>query len=134
MDLAALEPGQTLCERDVALTEERVARYLRAVGDDAAVYAELGVAPPMAVAALAMAAAMEAVALPAGAVHTGQELAFTAPAPVGASVRCVASVGANSVRRGTRFLALDLRAASLPDGAPLVEGRASLAIAEEGGG
>ena len=130
MDLSSLELGQALCERDVVVTSDRAALYIDAVEDDSPLYAAQGLAPPMAVAAIVMAAAMEAVELPAGAVHTGQELAFAGPAPIGASVRCVASVAANSVRRGTRFLSLDLTGSA--EGERVVEGRASLAIAEEG--
>lgn len=131
MDLGLLEPGQTLCERDVALTRERVGAYVDAVGGDAEFYRRLGAAPPTAVAALALAAAMEAVELPAGTVHTGQELAFTSPAPIGSQLRCVATVASNSVRRGARFLSLDLRALDAT-GAVVVEGRTSLVVAEEG--
>ncbi len=131
MNLNELEPGQTLCDREFEMTAERVEAYLEAAGGDADIYRRLGIAPPMAVAALAMAAAMEAMALPAGAVHTGQELTFGTPAPIGARIRCVATVGAGSVRRGARFLSLDLLAADAAGGAPIVEGRTSLAIAGE---
>ena len=47
---------------------------------------------------------------------------------MGATVRCSAIVAANSVRRGTRFLTLDLRGAL--DGEAAVEGRAALAVPE----
>ncbi len=130
MDLSALTAGQTLCERDIAMTPDLVAAYVEAVRADVQLYRELGFAPPMAAAALAMAAAMEAVELPAGAVHTGQELTFAAPAPVGARLRCVATVAANSVRRGARFLSIDLQVSDA-DGMRVVEGRTSLAVSGE---
>lgn len=129
MDLSDLEPGRTLMERRVAVTAERAAAYAAATGDGCALYAEEGVAPPMAVAALALAEAMEAVSLPAGAVHTGQEFAFLRPVPAGSEVSVSATVSANGVRRGTRFLTLDLRATQ--DGEPALEGKTSLAIHEE---
>lgn len=129
MDITALDPGQTICTRDAALTADLVERYVAAVQDDSRIYGEEGLVPPMAVAALVMAAAMEEMGLPAGAVHTGQELTFVRPVPVGSMVRCTAVVASNSVRRGTRFLALDLTGAV--SGAPAVEGRTTLAVAEE---
>lgn len=131
MDLSRLEPGQLLMERRVAVTAERAAAYAAATGDGCALYAEEGVVPPMAVAALALAEAMAAVSLPAGAVHTGQELAFLRPVPANAEANVTASVAVNGVRRGTRIFALDLRADL--DGEPALEGRTSLAIPEGDG-
>lgn len=128
MDLSKLEPGQLLMERRVAVTAERAAAYAAATGDGCALYAEEGVVPPMAVAALALAEAMAAVSLPAGAVHTGQEFAFLRPVPANAEANVTASVAVNGVRRGTRIFALDLRADL--DGEPALEGRTSLAIPE----
>ena len=128
MDLSDLEPGQTLMERRVAVTAERAAAYAKAAGDGCALYAEEGVVPPMAVAALALAEAMMAMRLPAGAVHTGQEFAFPRPVAAGSQASVSASVSANGVRRGTRFLALDLRVEV--GGETALEGKTSLAIPE----
>ncbi|MDE2836103.1 MAG: MaoC family dehydratase [Chloroflexota bacterium] len=131
MDLSTLEPGDPLVDRDIVITASMADAYTRAVGDECALYAEEGLVPPMAVAALVMAEAMEAVSLPAGTVHTGQELTFSRPVTVDSAVRCSATVAANSVRRGTRFLTLDLRGEL--DGQPAVEGRAALAVPEADG-
>ena len=129
MDLNTLEPGHLLADREIVITASMADAYLRAVGDECALYAQEGLVPPMAVAALVMAEAMDAVDLPAGTVHTGQELTFSCAVAVGSAVRCSAAVAANSVRRGTRFLTLGLRGER--DGAAAVEGRAALAIPEE---
>ena len=129
MELNTLEPGHRLVDREIVVTEEMAGAYVRAVGDECALYAEEGLVPPMAVAALVMAEAMDAVSLPAGTVHTGQELTFSHAVAMGSAVRCSATVAANSVRRGTRFLTLDLRGEL--DGEAAVEGRAALAIPEE---
>ena len=130
MDLGTLEPGHTLVEREIVVTAAMANAYVAAVGDANALYADEGLVPPMAVAVLVMAEAMDAVSLPAGTVHTGQELTFSRPVAMGAAVRCSATVAANSVRRGTRFLTLGLRGAL--DGEVAVEGRAALAIPEAG--
>ena len=129
MDLNALEPGQLLVEREVVITTDRAAAYLDAVGDDSPLYGEEGLVPPMAVAAIVMSEAIEAISMPAGTVHTTQELTFARPVASGAMLRCTAKVASNSVRRGTRFLALDLRGDCDDDVA--VEGRTTLAIAEQ---
>ena len=131
MDLNTLEPGHALVDREIVVTAAMADAYISAVGDECALYAEEGLVPPMAVAALVMAEAMDAVSLPAGAVHTGQELTFSRPVAMGAAVRCSATVAANSVRRGTRFLTLDLRGAL--GGEAAVEGRAALAVPEADG-
>ena len=129
MDLSMLEPGHSLVDREIVITAAMADAYIRAVGDECALYAEERLVPPMAVAALVMAEAMDTVGLPAGTVHTGQELTFSCPVSMGSTVRCSAIVAANSVRRGTRFLTLDLRGAL--DGEAAVEGRTALALPEE---
>ena len=131
MDLNALEPGHSLVDREIIITAAMADAYVRAVGDECALYAQEGLVPPMAVAALVMAEAMDAVSLPAGTVHTGQELTFSRPVTVDSAVRCSATVAANSVRRGTRFLTLDL--GGILNGEPAVQGRAALAVPEADG-
>lgn len=127
MDLATLEPGHSLFAMKMTISEEQVRAYLDAVEDDADVYRAEGLAPPMAVAALVMGAAMRAVELPAGAVHTGQELDFVSPVRLGAELDCGATVSQNSVRQGTRFLVLQITGEIGSE--PAMSGRVSIAIA-----
>ena len=108
MDLSTLEPGHRLFSRSMAVSADAAASYRSAVGDDEPRSAEEHVVPPMAVAAMVMGAAMEAVELPAGAVHTAQELEFARPVEEGAPLTCSATVVSNSVRRGTRFIVLEM--------------------------
>ena len=108
MDLSTLEPGQRLFSRSMTVSADAAASYRAAVGDDPPPSDGEHVVPPMAVAAMVMGAAMEAVALPAGAVHTAQELEFARPVEVGAPLTCSATVVANSVRRGTRVIVLQM--------------------------
>jgi acyl dehydratase len=129
MDLSTLVPGSELFSRLISMTDDAVSGYLTAVEDDGDVYAQEGVVPPMAVAALVMGEALKATELPAGVVHTGQELQFLAAVDVGAVVTCGAKVLQNSVRRGTRFLALEISAKV--GGEQALVGRVSLAIPEE---
>jgi hypothetical protein len=128
LDLTSLEPGQTLLSEPLVISIGDAAEYRAAVEDDAVLYAEEHVVPPMAVAAKLMTAAMKAVALPAGAVHTGQELEFARPVAEGAELACTVVVAQNSLRHGTRFLVLEL---SGTEGEELaVAARTTIAIAE----
>jgi hypothetical protein len=129
MDLSTLEPGHKLFSRRLAITDDAVADYLAAVEDDSNAYAQAGIAPPMAVAALVMGEALQAIELPAGAVHTGQELGFEAGVDIGTEVDCTAKVVQNSVRRGTRFMALEITADAGDTRA--LTGRVTLAITED---
>ena len=132
INLSTLEPGKNLFSGPMTLSPQDIDAYLGAVGDDADVYRAEGLAPPMAVAAFVMATAMRAVALPAGAVHTGQELDFAAPVPLGSggivTLDCAGTVAQNRVRRGTRFLTIEITGAL--NGTRAVTGRISLAIAD----
>jgi acyl dehydratase len=132
LDLSTLEPGHALFARRIAITGDAIAAYLDAVEDDGQAYAAEAIAPPMAVAALVMGEALQAIELPAGAVHTGQELTFQAPVPVGIEIECAGKVVQNSVRKGTRFMALEITA-DAGDIRALM-GRVTLAIAGEEGG
>lgn len=76
---------------------ERVAAYLRAVGDDGA-YG--GRVPPLAAAALGLAALQEQVSLPQGSLHTGQEVEHLAPAREGEDLSMTARIAQRSERQG----------------------------------
>ncbi len=113
----------------MTISRERAALYRDAVGDRSALYDEAGVAPAMAVAALAMESAMRAVELPSGAIHVSQQLAFMQPLALERPTTCTTTMSQNSVRRGVRFLVLQFEVAS--DGsAPVMTGSATITIKE----
>jgi len=130
VDFSTLQPGQVLVDEALNISLDAADAYQSAVGSDEALFRQHHVLPPMAIAALAMAKALRAVELPSGAVHTGQELEYVLAAPVDVPLRCVVSVGPNSVRRGSRFISLDFHVSHQGD--TVVNGRANLAIPEEG--
>ncbi len=134
MDLSTLEPGLLLLSKRITITAAAAAEFRSAVEDSAELYADERLVPPMAAAALVMGEAMRAVELPGGAVHTGQELEFLAAAPEDAELACTASVAQNSVRRGSRFLVLEIRGELSGEGDPetVVAGRATIVVAERG--
>ncbi len=110
----------------MAISADEAALYLSAVGDDALLYAEEGVVPPMALAAMVMAAAMRAVELPPGAVHSAQEVEFVHPVAQGADLACSATVVSNSVRHGTRFIVVEMR--GVDGGGPALSARMTIVI------
>ena len=135
MDLSTLEPGHVLLSKRITITAAAAAEFRSAVEDSAELYADERLVPPMAVAALVMGEAMRAVELPGGAVHTGQELEFLAAAPEDAELACTAAVAQNSVRRGSRFLVLEIRGELDGEGGDaetVVAGRATIVVAEQG--
>ncbi len=87
-------------QQTLTLSEEIVAGYLSAVGDRNNCYRELGVAPPLAVAAFALGALLEQVELPAGSLHTSQEIEMHHAVPLNASLRLSAKLGQRSERAG----------------------------------
>ena len=126
MDLSTLTPDQTLVDQELTLSAEASAAYRGAVADANSFYDERRFVPPVALAALAFAAVMDAVKLPAGAVHAGQELEFSSAAEPGASLWCTASVADNGVRGGNRLLALRFQVTN--EGEPVVSGRTSIIV------
>ena len=56
------------------ITKEWVRQYLEAVGDPLPDYIELGIAPPLAISALALGNLLKKLALPGGAIHSLQEV------------------------------------------------------------
>ena len=108
---------------------DRALAYRAAVGDGNALYDARAVAPAMAVAALAMGAAMRAVELPGGAVHLSQEAAFLRAVPEEAPLDVTVVVAQNSVRRGVRFLTLEVSAEC--EGAPALRSSALISVKEE---
>jgi hypothetical protein len=92
-----------------AVSAERVATYLRAVGDEGAYD---GCVPPLAAAALALAALQEQIALPEGSLHTGQEVEHLAVAPVAQDLSMTARVAQRSERQGFVISVIEFEVAS----------------------
>jgi acyl dehydratase len=131
VDFYTLTPGQQIVDMPLAISAAVADAYRHAV-EDSASPDDGAFVPPTAVAALALAAAIDAVSLPAGAVHTAQELEFAAPVPPGASLRCTAEVSQNSVRGGVRFLTLQFKVSN--GGVAALSGHSSILIPIVGAG
>lgn len=113
-EIEALEKGHRFPAVSFVLDQETVGRYAAAVEDQAlSPLAEAegkALVPPMAVAALALRALMEALALPAGAVHASQEFQFLRPALVGERITASAWLAQRSQRSEWLALAVELEA------------------------
>jgi len=68
--------GYEFAPASFKLDTETAGVYLKAVEDNNHIYKEDKIAPPMAIAALAMAAMSTGLTLPLGAIHVSQELEF----------------------------------------------------------
>lgn len=75
-EYSELTTGYEFVPKKFKLDKEKVTAYLKAVEGNRHIYDEQEVVPPMAIAALAMAALSEGIAFPPGAIHVSQELQF----------------------------------------------------------
>ena len=89
------------------ITQDFLDEYLEAVEDQSAVYQEVRVAPPLALAAQVLGLLLEKLSLPPGAVHTSQEVYFQRAVKVGEEVRCSAKTLRPLQRGQWRFLSTD---------------------------
>ena len=133
MDYAQLEAGQRISRERLTLDAEAVGRYAEAVGDASSPKAQDGTAlvNPMAVGALALSAVINALRIPGGTVHAGQELDFGRALPIGAELICTATVAQNSVRREWRFLVVSLTAAD-DEGNEVMQGKSTIMLPTQG--
>ena len=114
------------------VTEASVAGYLAATGDELPLYADLELAPPLALCAWALGAMLDKLALPAGTVHSIQEMEARAPVPIGAEI-CAAAVPERlRSRGGIQFMTV---AYTLSDGLgePVQTGKTTVVLPESAG-
>ncbi|MFH1383218.1 MAG: MaoC family dehydratase N-terminal domain-containing protein [Chloroflexota bacterium] len=93
-----LTTGYEFPPSSFTLDDKMVAAYLDAVEDASKVYEGGGLVPPMAIAALAMAAMAQGIVLPPGTIHVSQELEFVRTVTVGETLTSYARVNRNQQR------------------------------------
>jgi hypothetical protein len=98
--LTDLQSGHEFEPVTFTLEPDRVRAYLAATGDQLGLYDQQGLTPPLAIAAFALGALLEAVTQPEGTLHISENLTFSKPVPVGAEVDCRARLAQRSVRAG----------------------------------
>jgi hypothetical protein len=129
-NVADLPRGHELPPAQFRLGVDDVRCYLEAVEDHSNAYGQgpegPAYVPPLAVAALALRAILEQVALLAGALHAGQEVEFRRPVAVGASLRSRARVAQRSEMRGAVVSVIDFEVGEDGSATPAVVGRATV--------
>lgn len=78
IEYQGLKAGQEFPPASFQVEPTTVADYLKAVGEDNAIYRNTGLVPPMAVAALALKSLISAISMPPGTIHVSQEFEFMA--------------------------------------------------------
>ena len=126
IDFSQIQRADVLPEFPLRVDAEEVRAYLEATGEAAASSAELWseTVPPLALGAFLFSALMELMPLPAGTLHTGQELKFHRPVSVGEDLTARITVRQRAERRGSRLTTLVLEAYAA--GELVVSGRSTL--------
>ena len=126
--LTDLPKGHEFPVTTFTLSREDVVRYLDAVEDANAVYLDRGLAPPLAVAAKALGSLLDVIELPAGTLHTGQEVDIHAGIPLDATLSLAGRIAQRSERAGMVISIIEFDVT--PDGAssPSLSGRSTVLV------
>lgn len=103
--ISAFPRGHEFPPAGFSVSAERVASYLRAIGDEGA-YG--GRVPPLAAVALGLGALQEHILLPEGSLHTGQEVEQLATARAGEELSMTARIAQRSERQGFVISVIEL--------------------------
>jgi hypothetical protein len=95
--ISSFPRGHEFPPASFSVPAERIAAYLRAVGDQGR-YA--GRVPPLAAVALGLGALQERISLPEGSLHTSQEVEHVAAAHEGEALTMTARIAQRSERQG----------------------------------
>jgi hypothetical protein len=90
------------------LDPARVFTYCNAVDENAGLYQEAKVVPPMAIAAFAMAALSENISLPPGTIHVSQEIEFKGTTAVDETIISYAKVSRKQDRGKLHLMTIEL--------------------------
>lgn len=103
-----LEAGYEFPPSSYKLASSIVATYLKAVGETSSLHQDTEIVPPMAVAAYAMAALLEGICLPPGAIHVSQELEFIGTVSINDTLTSYTKVSRKRDRGRFHVLTIDL--------------------------
>jgi acyl dehydratase len=102
IDFHSLRRGDALPPIRFSVTAEQARAYLEATGEHAGAWGD--VVPPLALGALTLGGLMEAMPLPPGALHGGQEFEFLEAVRHDEPVEAQLSVAQQSERQGTNIV------------------------------
>jgi len=103
-----LTPGYEFAPASFQMDSERVTAYLGAVGDQSSLYKEKNITPPMAMAALAMAALATGLTLPPATIHVSQSLEFKELVSIGEKLTSYARVNRKMERGKFHLLTIGI--------------------------
>lgn len=126
--LSDLPKGHQLSTTTFELTTADVERYLAAVDDANTIYAERGLAPPLAVAARALGTLLEVVALPDGTLHVGQDMEVYLGVPIGVALTLTAAIAQRYERAGLILSVIAFEVTPRGSDAAAITGRTTVAI------
>jgi hypothetical protein len=117
----------------IEVSSDAVAAYLDAVQDANGIYRELGLAPPLGVAAAALGALLELLELPAGTLHTGQEIEMRGGVPMGCTCAVRGRIAQRSERAGLVIAALEFEITLAGSREPALVGRTTVMMPKGAG-
>jgi hypothetical protein len=106
--------------------ESYVAAYLNSTDDHNACYGELHLAPPLAVVAQSLGCLLEHIQLPAGSLHTGQDLQVHSSIPIAERLVLEGRLAQRSERAGFVICLIDFDVALADSGKRLLSGRTTV--------
>lgn len=124
--LIDLGKGHEFTPTSFELRDEDVSAYLSAVQDSNPVYLDRKLAPPLSVAARALRALLEVMELPAGLLHTGQEMEAHSGIPIGAALTLTGRIAQRSERAGLIISVIEFEVTPAGSGAAAVTGRTTV--------
>ena len=131
-NIAELIVGHEFPPAQRTLRPQDVALYLDAVGDEGALYRECGYVPPTALVAYALGELFRAIDLPAGSIHSAQELSVSRPVASNEAVVFRIRLTRNTIMRGMRFLSVEFTGEDA-DLRQVIEGKSVVVVPGEGG-
>ena len=124
--ISHLPKGHVFPATAFALSAVDVERYVEAVEDANAIYRERGLAPPLAAAARALGVLLETIELPAGTLHTGQEIDVHGGIAPDARLTLSGRIAQRSERAGMVITVIEFQVTPEGTDAPALTGRTTV--------
>lgn len=131
-NIAELAVGHEFPPARLTLRPQDVALYLEAVGDENELYRDDGYVPPTALVAYALGELFRIIDLPAGAIHSAQELSLSRPVASSEEVVFRIRLTRNATMRGMRFLSVEFTGEDA-EARQVIGGRSVVVVPGEGG-
>ncbi len=130
--LSDLPTGHEFSLSTFELTQDYVDEYLAATNDRNDIYSDTGLAPPLAVAARALGALLDVIELPAGSLHTGQEVEMKAGVSVPSTLELAGHLARRSLRAGLLIVVLEFQVSVMDQNATALVGKTNLMLPQGG--